>query len=153
MWFLRGKHAIKVVYHLHGQTDRFTVWEIGKQNPGLVLKFHSGIVFTICTNQFHFSKNGREGMKLVSKVTLKKWTTNFRLEHSLRKNRTALSDVRLLPEIIPGTTQIVVFHLLFNQIFRKLFVKGNLNQNLPIHEIAIEFFILDKFQKINNILC
>jgi len=26
----------KVVYHLHGQTGRFTVWVYGKENSGLV---------------------------------------------------------------------------------------------------------------------
>ena len=32
--------------------------------------------------QFHFPKNDREGVKMaVSKMTLKKWNTNFRLEH------------------------------------------------------------------------
>ena len=30
-------------------------------------KFRSGIAFTICTNQFHLPKNGREGLKQVSK--------------------------------------------------------------------------------------
>ena len=82
-WFLSGKTC----YHLHGQTGRFTVWVNGKQNSRLV-NFTPEIVFTICTNQFHLPKNDREGLKLVSKMTLKKWTTNFRLEHSLRKKRT-----------------------------------------------------------------
>ena len=36
---------------------------------------HSGIVFTICTNQFHLPENGREGLKLVSNMALKKWNT------------------------------------------------------------------------------
>ena len=29
-----------------------------------------------------------EGLKLLSKIALKKWNTNFHLEHSERKNRT-----------------------------------------------------------------
>ena len=33
------------------------------------------------------------------RLSLNKWYTNFRLEHSVRKNRTAFSDVPLLPEI------------------------------------------------------
>ena len=33
-------------------------------------KFRPGIVFTICTNQFHLPENGREGLKLVSKMAL-----------------------------------------------------------------------------------
>ena len=31
-------------------------------------KFSSGIAFTICTDQFHLTENGREGLKLVSKM-------------------------------------------------------------------------------------
>ena len=61
--------------------------------------FRPGIAFTICTNQFHLAENGRERRKLVSKMALKKWNKNFRLEHSVRKNRTTISDVPLLPEI------------------------------------------------------
>ena len=62
-------------------------------------KFSSGIAFTICTDQFHLTENGREGLKLVSKMALRKWNTNFRLEYFVRKNRTTFSDVPLLPEI------------------------------------------------------
>ena len=62
-------------------------------------KFSSGIAFTICTDQFHLTENGREGLKLVSKMALRKWNTNFRLEYFVRKNRTTFSDVLLLPEI------------------------------------------------------
>ena len=50
-----------------------------------------------CTNQFQLPKNGRKGLKLVSKMALKKWNTNFRL--SARKNRTTFSDVPLLSPI------------------------------------------------------
>ena len=62
-------------------------------------KFSPGIEFTICTNQFHLPENGREGPKLISKMALKKWNSNFRLEYSIRKNRTTFSDVPLLLEI------------------------------------------------------
>ena len=49
-----------VVCYLHGQTGRFTVWANGnlleaKFRAG---KFHPGIAFTICTNQFHTPQNG-----------------------------------------------------------------------------------------------
>ena len=60
-------------------------------------KFRPGIAFKICTNQFNLPKN--EALKLVSKVALKKWNTNFRLEYSIRKNRTTFSDVPLFPRI------------------------------------------------------
>ena len=62
-------------------------------------KFSAGIAFTICTDQFHLTENGREGLKLVSKMALRKWNTNFRLEYFVRKNRTTFSDVPLLQEI------------------------------------------------------
>ena len=62
-------------------------------------KFSSGIAFTICTDQFHLTENGREGLKLVSKMALRKWNTNFRLEYFVRKNRTTFADVPLLPKI------------------------------------------------------
>ena len=42
--------------------------------------------------------NSRDGLKLVSKMALKKWKTNFRLKYSIWENRTTLKDVPLLPE-------------------------------------------------------
>ena len=60
-------------------------------------KFCPRIAFTVCTNQFHLPKNGREGLKLVSKMALKEWNTNFRLEYSIEKNRTTFSDVPVAP--------------------------------------------------------
>ena len=62
-------------------------------------KFRPGIAFPICRNHFHLPENGRGGLKLVSKMALKKWNTNFPLEYSIRKNRTTFSDVPLLLEI------------------------------------------------------
>ena len=46
-----------------------------------------------------YRKNGREGLKLVSKMALKEWNMNFRLEYSIRKNRTTFSDFPLPPDI------------------------------------------------------
>ena len=40
-------------------------------------KFCPGIAFTICTNKFHFPKNDRKGLKMVSKMALKKGDTKF----------------------------------------------------------------------------
>ena len=54
-----------------------------------------------CTNHFHLPENDREGLILVSKMALKKWNTNFCLQHSVRKNRTTFSDVPLPPEVFP----------------------------------------------------
>ena len=64
-------------------------------------KFRTGIAFTICTNQFHLPKNSREGLKLVSKMALKKWNTNFRLEHSVQKKRDYLFRCSVAPGQFP----------------------------------------------------
>ena len=50
----------------------------------------SAVVLTICTNQFHLLRNGRESLKLVSKMAHNKWNANFREEHT----------VLLFPEIV-----------------------------------------------------
>ena len=55
------------------------VWVNGSQNLGLVNFRRPGIAFTIV--QISSSKNGREGLKLVTKIALMKWNTDFRLEH------------------------------------------------------------------------
>ena len=90
-------------------------------------KFRPGIAFTICTNQSHLPKNDREGLNPVSKMALKKWNTNFRLEYSVQKNRTTFSDFLSLHcyrAFSGGKTQKVVCHLLSNLIFRKILVHG-----------------------------
>ena len=61
------------------------------------------------------------------------WDAKFRLEYSVRKNRTTFSDVSLLPEIFSGTTQKVVRHLLSKRIFWKILVNGK----QPVISIAI----------------
>ena len=50
-------------------------------------KFRPGIAFTICTNQFHLLEKDDEGLKLVSKMALKKWNTYFLLEYSVWKKQ------------------------------------------------------------------
>ena len=74
-----------------------------------------------CTNQFQLPKNGREGLKLVSKMALKKWNTNFRL--SVRKNRTTFSDVPLLTDIFrwdnPKSRVPFTFKMDFSETFCK----------------------------------
>ena len=87
-------------------------------------EFCPGIAFTICTNQFHLPKNDREGLKLVSKMALKKWDTNFRLEYSVRKTTTTFSDVPSLPEIFRWNDPNVMFHLVSKRTFRKRFVNS-----------------------------
>ena len=60
---------------------------------------------------FHLPENDREGLKLVSKMTLKKLNTNFCLEYPVRKNRTTFTDVPLLLEIFRWNDQ--KSHVLF----------------------------------------
>ena len=95
LWEDVTRNCTMVVYHLlrsvHSVGKLFAKFRTGDFRPG--------IAFTICTNQFHLPENGREGLKLVSKMALKKWNTNFCLEYSIRKNRTTFSDVPLLLEI------------------------------------------------------
>ena len=45
------------------------------------------------------TENGRESLKLVSNITLKKWKMNFRLAHSNLESRSTFSDVPLRLEI------------------------------------------------------
>ena len=82
------------------------------------------MAFTICTTQFHLPENCQEGLKLVSKMALKKCNTNFRLEYSIRKNRTTFSDFPLLPEMSVGKAQKVnCVSFTFNQNFPENFFK------------------------------
>ena len=69
-----GQTEILVVYHLHGQTIQFMVWVNGSQSSGVV-NF---------VPKSPLPKNGGEGLKLVSKMALKEWNTNCRLEYSIR---------------------------------------------------------------------
>ena len=116
--------VILVAYHLHGQTGRFTVWVNNSQSSGLV-KFRPGIAFTICTTQFHLPENCQEGLKLVSKMALKKCNTNFRLEYSIRKNRTTILYFPLLSEMSVGKAQRVSCVIYFpTRISRKIFLNG-----------------------------
>ena len=106
---------LMVVYHFHGQTSQFMVWLNGSQSSGLV-NFVPSIAFTISTirtNQFHLPKNGREGLKLVSRMASKKWNTNFHLEYSIWKNRTTFSDVPLISEIFRRKTPKKSFSIYF----------------------------------------
>ena len=53
------------------------------------------------------------------KMVLKKWNTNFCLEYSILKNRLPFQMFRCSWKFSAGTTQKVVFHLLFNRVLRK----------------------------------
>ena len=116
-----------VVYHLqsvHGVGKWFAKFRNGKFRPG--------IAFTICTNQFHLPENGREGLKLISKMALKKWNTNFRLEYSIRKKGLPFQMFRCSWKFSVGKTQKVLFHSLSNRNSRKIFVNGKQPTSLSL---------------------
>ena len=106
---------------IKGQTDRSTGKWYAKFRTG---KFRPGIAFTNCTNQFHSPKNGREGLKLVSKMALKKWNTNFRSDIPPEKTGLPFQMFRCSWKFSAGTTQKVVFHILSKRIFRTSLVNG-----------------------------
>ena len=70
-------------------------------------KFRSGIAFTICTNQFNLPKNDREGLNPVSKMALKKWITDFRLDIPSGKTEQLFQMFRCSRKFSDGTTQKV----------------------------------------------
>ena len=86
-------------------------------------------------------------MKLVLKMTLKKWNTKFPLEHSVWKNRATFTDVPCFPKFSAWSTLKVVFHLLYNRILRTLFVNGKQPQT---HRINL--YILRHFHPRHHIL-
>ena len=112
-----------VVCYLHGQTGRFTVWANGKQNSRLVnLVPESRLPFVQITS-------------IHPKTAAKAWNW---YERRLWRNGTRIS-VWNIPTVETGlpfqtfrcsrkfsteTTWQVVFHLLSNRIFGKLFVRG-----------------------------
>ena len=100
------------LYHLNGQTDLFTIWTNNKQR----------ISFTSCTNQSHLPQS--KSLKLLLKVVLNSWNTNFHLKHSHRENKTTFPDVTpLLPEICHWNDPELSVNLLSNRKFPKTFCK------------------------------
>ena len=103
----------------------------------------SRIAFSICTNQFYLPNNGREGPKLVSKVTLMKSNTNFSLKN-IPSGKTGLPFhmFRCSQKFFAGTNKKVAFHLLSNRNFWKLLVVFDLrllivNEFLSITSLEI----------------
>lgn len=103
---VENRHVL-VVYHLHWQTGRCTVWaNHGKQNFGLV-NFVPESHLPFVQIGIH-RQTAVKALKLESKIVLKKHSTKFLYSRKFSA----------------GTTQNVVFRLLFNRIFRKLLVNG-----------------------------
>ena len=120
---------IKVVYHSHGQTGWFMVCVHGSQSSGQV-NFVPEIAFNICTRQSHLPENGREGLKLVSKIPLKKWNANISF-WNIPSGKTGLpfQMFRCSRKFSVGKTQNVVFHLPSNRFSQKIVVNS---KQLPL---------------------
>ena len=104
---------ITVVFHLHGQTGPFTVWVNVVQELRLPL---------FCTNQFQFRKTAPKVWDWYQRWL---WRNGRRIS-VCPSGRIGLpfQMFRCSRKFSGGTTQKVVFHLLSNLIFRKLFVDG-----------------------------
>ena len=101
---VENRHVL-VVYHLHAQTGRCTVWvNHGKQNLGLV-NFVPESHLPFVQIGIH-RQTAVKGLKLESKIVLKERNMKFLCSRKFSA----------------GTTQNVVLRLLFNLIFRKLLV-------------------------------
>ena len=90
--------------------------------------FRPRIAFTICTNQFHLPKNGREGLKPRSHV----WAWGIEMKHEFPfgtfrpEKQYYLFRWSGAPGNFPLQRPNVVFHLLFQPDFPELFVNDKL---------------------------
>ena len=124
----------KVVYYCiywRSKTCWFTAWENGKQTknsgPIIFFFFRESRLPLIQISSGLYQKTARRPQTQVSEMALRKWNTNFRLEHSVRNLKLWLYIFRY--SVAPGSfrqvmTQKVVFHFLPNQIFGKRFVNS-----------------------------
>ena len=99
------------MFLIHGQAGRSIASHAGvfrgARFSSLPGKFCPGISFTICTNQFNLPKNDREGLNPVSKMALKKWITNFRLDIPSGKTGKSFQMFRCSRKFSDGTIQKV----------------------------------------------
>ena len=95
----RTQKVAKYVWASHARKERVI------SNVTDSRECHSGIVFTICTNQFHLPENGREGLKLVSNMALKKWNTNFCWDIQSGKSGLSFQMYRYSWKFFDGTTK------------------------------------------------
>ena len=109
----------KVVSHLHGQPSGFTSGLMASKIQDWLISSRNR--FYHVYNKISFIKKRPSRPE---HFELKKWNTNFRLQHSLRKNRNTFQKFHCSCKFSAGSTQTVAFQLLSNRIFRKLFVNG-----------------------------
>ena len=95
-----------VTFLIHGQAGRSTVWANGTQNLGLVnFVPESRLPFVQISSIL--GQNDREGLNPVSKMALKKWITDFRLDIPSGKTGQPFQMFRCSRKFSDGTTQKV----------------------------------------------
>ena len=125
-----------VVYHLHWQTGRSTVLANCTQNSGLEnFVPESRLPFVQISSIYRKTT-------VISNMALKKWNTNFRLEHSVRKNRTTFSNVPLLSEIFLWNDPKSRVPFTFKPDFPETWCKNNLKMpSWPLYGTSFGKFV------------
>ena len=92
---------------------------------GRLIEFRTGKRFRTRVYQLHKSVNDRESLKLATEMGWKKLNTNFRV-WNIPTGQTELpfQTFRFFRKFSIRTTRKIVFHLLSNRIFQKLFLNG-----------------------------
>ena len=90
--------GIRFVYHLRGQSGRFTVWANGGQNSEWV-NLIAEVAFTICTNHFHLPKKRSPKPETGIKHGFEQMEQRFPCGILRPEYRTTFSGLPLLPEI------------------------------------------------------
>ena len=116
-------------------------------------KFCPGNVFTICTNQFLWPKNGCDGLKLVSKMDWRNWNRFSVGNFPSGKHGTTFSDVPLLPEIFHWIDTKIRVHLHPDRDSRNLFVQNECWWKASVALRLLSNRILEAFYKIVDNSC
>ena len=95
-------------------------WQPGRRQTPLPKKMRRILPVAVVLRQ----KMAARAWNWYQRSGLNKWNTNFRLEHSVRKTGLPFQTFRCSREFCTGTTRKVVYHLLSNRNFWKIFVNG-----------------------------
>ena len=156
-------------FHLRGQTGRFTDWLFGRMESTVQdCKFCPENVFTICTNQFLWPKNGHKGLKLVArgpndnysiiKGGIKDGFEEMELDFLLRTYRPKNTGLPFLmfrcsPEIFHWIDTKIRVHLHPDRNSRNLLVQNECWWKAPVTLRLLSNRILEAFSKIVNNPC
>ena len=117
-----------------GQTSRSTVWANGTQNSGLVNFVPESRLPFVQISSIYRKTTERAWNRYQRWL----WSNGTRISiRKFRPEKTWLpfSDVSLLRKVSAGTTKKVVFHLLSNRIFRKIWVDGK-QPTSPVRQLS-----------------